>query len=355
MAVLLCLSWMFVHCGESEAQFESAGPAIGSGVDSRVEKIYARGLDFLASKQKADGTWPTKSGFGSDTAGVTAICTMAFLSYGDDPNFGKYAVYIRRGLRSIIMEQNTRTGLFKGNSYDFGFAMLCLAEAYGVVDEELLWAGQSVKRKRSIGDALELAVKAALIDKKQKYFQHPAWYSTGSSPQQGETDTSVAGSILVGLLAARNAGIDVPDLTVDSAVKYFEFMTNKNGTVGYLRSRASSYGNSMARSSIVTLVLAVAKRKETKAFQSAKKYIVDNLNQDYDTHVFYGRYYMAQALFQCDIEAWEKWNQNLITKTTNLQRQDGSIGRNEYGPSYSTGMSLLALALNYRFLPIYER
>ncbi|MFN7562591.1 MAG: squalene--hopene cyclase, partial [Prosthecobacter sp.] len=32
------------------------------------------------------------------------------------------------------------------------------------------------------------------------------------------------------------------------------------------------------------------------------------------------------------------------------QGEDGS-----FGDAYQTGMSLLAVALNYRFLPIYER
>ena len=38
-----------------------------------------------------------------------------------------------------------------------------------------------------------------------------------------------------------------------------------------------------------------------------------------------------------------------------MQDDSGQIGRSDYGPAYGTSMSLLALALNYRFLPIYER
>jgi hypothetical protein len=36
------------------------------------------------------------------------------------------------------------------------------------------------------------------------------------------------------------------------------------------------------------------------------------------------------------------------------QQADGSF-KGQHGPAISTSMSLLALALNYRFLPIYER
>ena len=65
---------------------------------------------------------------------------------------------------------------------------------------------------------------------------------------------------------------------------------------------------------------------------------------------WYFRYYMAQALFQGDYDSWQKWNAEKIRELKTLQRDDGSFGGN-----YETGMSLLALALNYRFLPIYER
>lgn len=334
----------------------SSSITIGQAVPAEVETMYRKGLQFLADSQKADGTWPTSSGFGSDTAGVTAICTMAFLSSGEDPNFGKYASPIRRGLRSIIRSQSRRTGLFKGNTYDYGFAMLALAEAYGAVDEELLWAGANDDpRRRTIGDALELCVRAGIVPSKTNGLIHRAWYSTGSDPSSGIPDTSVAGSILVGMLAARNAGIAVPDDTVDKAVEYFEFMTNKDGTVGYMSSPASAYGNSMARSSIGTLVLAMAKRKDSKAYAATRDYIVDNLELEYDTHIYYGRYYMAQALFQSDYDAWKKWNRILIERSQDEQNDDGSIGNSTYGKSYATGISLLSLALNFRFLPVYER
>ena len=60
---------------------------------------------------------------------------------------------------------------------------------------------------------------------------------------------------------------------------------------------------------------------------------------------------MAQALFQGDFDAWEKWNRVNTEILQDDQREDGSIG----GSTYSTAMSLLSMALNYRFLPIYER
>jgi hypothetical protein len=37
-----------------------------------------------------------------------------------------------------------------------------------------------------------------------------------------------------------------------------------------------------------------------------------------------------------------------------MQEDDGSF-QSDYGSGYGTGMSVLALALNYRLLPVYER
>lgn len=361
LAILIVIGMAFTGPSLASAQgtleqAEETIPTVGTKVPPQVRALYRKGLKYLADKQKEDGSWPTSSGFGSETAGVCAICTLAFLSAGEDPNFGRYAPQIRRGVRHIIIAQHPKSGLFKGNTYDYGFAMLLLAEAYGAVDDNLLWSGvKDSSKKRTIGEALELAVRAAIVPEKRERLIHKSWYSTGSSPAQGVPDTSVAGSVLMGLLAARNAGIEVPDATIDKAVAYFEFMTNDDGTVGYMTNPASAYGNSMARSAITTLVLAIGKRKNSESYLACRDYIVDNLEQDYDTHVYYGRYYMAQALFQSDYDSWKKWNRMLITKTTDDQNEDGSLGKSSYGQNYSTGISLLSLALNFRILPVYER
>jgi len=62
----------------------------------------------------------------------------------------------------------------------------------------------------------------------------------------------------------------------------------------------------------------------------------------------------SQALFQGDQEAWELWNQQQVRRLKAAQQPDGSFPA-DFGPAYGTGMSLLVLALNYRYLPIYER
>ncbi|HVT28389.1 MAG TPA: squalene--hopene cyclase, partial [Lacipirellulaceae bacterium] len=68
----------------------------------------------------------------------------------------------------------------------------------------------------------------------------------------------------------------------------------------------------------------------------------------------YTSYYEAQALFQGDVDAWERWNKLLVRELKQQQQPDGSFN-GDFGPDVATPLSLLALAVNFRFLPIYER
>jgi hypothetical protein len=215
----------------------------------------------------------------------------------------------------------------------------------------MLWAGEEKSdTTRSIGEALELAVKLAVTAQKKNPVKGWRYGATDNT-----ADTSIVGAVLMGLLAARNAGIDVPDDSIDGALNYMKSMTNvDSGEVAY--SGMQGLGESGARSAIACLVFSIGKRKEWPELEGTRKYLVDNLDvSPQQSWPYYERYYKAQALFQADYEAWEKWNRNTIQELRDMQSDDGQIGNSDHGPAYATSMSLLALALNYRFLPIYER
>jgi hypothetical protein len=131
-------------------------------------------------------------------------------------------------------------------------------------------------------------------------------------------------------------------------------MTSSSGQVAY---SGLGFDESIARVSIATLVYAVARRKDLSEYKSTLGFLKDRIEGSPDQgrgYEDYTRYYEAQALFQGDVEAWEKWNKLLVRKLKQAQQRDGSID-GQFGQTTSTSFSLLALALNYRFLPIYER
>jgi hypothetical protein len=63
---------------------------------------------------------------------------------------------------------------------------------------------------------------------------------------------------------------------------------------------------------------------------------------------------MSQALFHSDEAVWKEWNERNIRYLATIQSADGSFPGNQ-GPSFNTAGALLSLALNFRYLPIYEK
>lgn len=331
------------------ARSQDSALRYGKGVPSAVRLINKRALNYISRTQKEDGSWAGNP----DGSGVTGICLMALMASGDDPDFGPYAGSVRKALRNLITNQDASTGHITGGGhgsmYHHGFAMLALSEAYGVVNERLLWENTDVpvEKRRSIGQALELAVRCALTAQKNNPFK--AWRY---SPDSTDADTTVSGTVLMGLLGARNAGIEIPNEAVENALGYFKINTMGDGNVSYQPTQ--SHGNGITRTAIATLVYSIAKQKNTTEYQAAAASIKRRVDQDVTDHPVYYRYYMAQALFQSDLETWKVWNQQLVQRLQPTQAEDGSFA-SSHGPAYGTGMSVLALALNYRLLPVYER
>jgi len=340
------------------------GPLVkyGDPVPRDVREIYDAGIRYLLKTQDADGSWKD----GQAGAGVTGMAMMVLLASGEDPNYGPYRVPIRKALRSMLNLQDGGTGFLGGEGghdsmYQHGFAMLALAEAYGVVDDRGLWteAGAQAGKGsgRPIGKALELAVRRAVSSGKQNPVG--AWRY---SPEAKDADTSVSGAVLMGLLAARNAGIEVPDETIDRAIKYYVSMTGGNGQVGY---SGGAGGGSDAVTSIGVLVYSIARRQELPQYKVAAKYLVSRSRggeqmAGMDGYPGYTDYYRAQALFQCDVTAWEKWNAGLVKTLKAMQAKDGSLsggrgGMGAGGGTVTTSLYLLSLAVNFKFLPVYER
>lgn len=345
VAVLVVLSHSVLS--HSLASAQPLELRTGEGVPREVREIYDAGLRHLAQSQNRQGTWD-----GSHRGpGVDGMAVMCFLASGEDPNFGIYSTPIRKSLRSILVQQDKRTGFFGGSMYQHGFAMLAVAEAYGTVDDRNLWTGDDTKNRRTLGQSLELAVRCAITSQKKN--SYGGWRY---NPSGNDADTSVSGSVLVGLLAARNAGIEVPDEAIDRGIQYFVSMTSPSGQVAYAGGMGG-FDESMARISIATLVYAISRRKDLPQYKQTLKYLESRLVSGGRAglgSVEYQNYYQAQALFQGDEESWKKWNKALTRTLKSKQSADGSFN-GSYGKTVSTTLSLLALALNYRFLPIYER
>jgi hypothetical protein len=303
---------------------------VGDAVPQDVETVYRKGLKYLVAKQNNDGTW--SDGYGRQP-GVVALAMLSILAHGEDPNYGPYAETVKRCIDAIIKAQNTSNGYIGSSMYNHGFATLGLAESYGVVQDD------------RIGPALEKAV--GLILSSQKSNPYGAWrYSPGSS----DADTTVSGACLVALYAAQNAGVAVPEKAIDRALKYYSNCACPEGGFGY----TSAGGPNAPRAAIGILVFALARRYQAKELTRSLQWFKGSGEVSQNSYYHYCLYYASQALFQADISYWRDWNSRTVKRLKQAQQADGAI-KGSNGETFATAASLLSLALNYRFLPIYER
>ena len=299
-------------------------------IPGQVDLIYERGLKYLAEKQNSEGFW--NDGAGSEP-GVVGLCVAAFLAHGEDPNHGQYAEVIRRGIDYIISEQNKGNGYIGNSMYNHAFATKALAESYGVLEHP------------KIAQALKKAVELILSAQKRNRFG--AWRY---APESSDADTTVTGCQVVSLFAARNAGFAVPDEAINKALSYLSSCRGSNGAYGY----TSKAGGKPTLTAIGLLCLSLAKKTDSEGYRASLEYLKKNLDYRDQYYPYYYEYYMSQALFHADEEIWSEWNGRNIRYFATIQSADGSFLGNQ-GPAFSTAGALLSLALNYRYLPIYEK
>ena len=324
LALAILTAFLFVSRSSAQELFiedSAMSPAV-------IEKMYTKGLQFLAQTQRPEGNW--MENYGSQP-GVVGFAVVSFLAHGDDPNHGPWSKAIHKGLDFIIKSQDPDTGYIGTTMYNHGFATLALAEAYGAVDDSRL------------GPALQKAIE--LIINSQKANPKGGWRY---SPESKDADTTVSGAQMVALFAARNAGLAVPEEAIQKGLDFFASCKTGDGGYGY----TNPAGPNAARTSIATLVLALAKKKSSPEFKSAFAFLQAHPP---DNHYYqYYLYYASQAYFHASPTAFRKWNARNITALSNTQNKGGSWD-GPFGSTFATSASLLSLALNYRYLPIYER
>lgn len=301
-----------------------------SPVPPQVELMYIKGLKYLQNAQKTDGTYEGTYG---QEPGIIGFCLMCVLAHGDDPNTGPYATMVRRCVNYILSKQNKSSGYIGDSMYNHGFATLALAEAYGMVRDD------------RIGPALQKAVALTLTAQKKN--RTGGWRY---SPESTDADSTVTGCQIVSLFAARNAGIPVPDEAFERGLKYMASCRDSKGGYGY----TGPSGPRVTLTAIGTLTLALAHQKTDSSFKTSVAFLRKNLNYRDSAYPFYFEYYMSQALFHADQDVWKEWNYKNMRYLGASQAPNGSW-LSDYSSAYSTSAALLSLALNYRFLPIYEQ
>ena len=295
-----------------------------------VSLMYKRGLNYLAKTQSSDGYW--QDAMGSEPA-VVGFALLSILASGQHLESEKYRTVAKKCVTQILSQQCSETGYIGNSMYNHGFSTLALAESYGAIDNP------------ELGKGLTKAV--GLILNAQAENPEKAWRYT---PTSIDADSTVTGCQIVALLAAQNAGIYIPQDAISDGLAYLETCRTAEGTYGYT-------GNQSGKTTLTAIALLcqyLAKLEPTTETEKTVSYLKKRLNYRDQYYPFYFEYYMSQALFQASPETWEDWNKRNIRYLKLTQSNEGSWSGN-HGTTYSTSAALLSLALNFRFMPIYER
>jgi len=310
-------------------------------VTDELDEAVERGLAFLAEQQAADGSFEI-SQYGGGHVGVTGICCLAFMANGQLPDRGEYAEVVERGL-AYVLSHAQESGLIAsahvshGPMYGHGFATLFLAEVYGMTDDS------------EVRDALVKAVR--LIVKSQN--DQGGWRY---QPVADQADLSVTICQIKALRAARNAGISVPDETIENAIGYVKDC--QNASDGGFQYMTGGGGSGFARSAAGVASLYYAGVYDGDAIADGLAYLEDEIERGNDrgAYEYYGSYYCSQAMFIAGGEHWANYFPHVRERLIRNQYDDGRWeSPHGHGSDYATGMSLIILQMPYRMLPIFQR
>jgi hypothetical protein len=163
------------------------------------------------------------------------------------------------------------------------------------------------------------------------------------------------------LRAARNVGCDVPADRVRAAVEYVKRCHDARAG-GYAYTVGGNVTPACTGTGILALELAGKEYHRSNEALRGGGYLLKNPPDLAKPHFFYGVYYTSQAMFQLGDNYWTEFRPKLhgLLLKENPPRVNGAwYGKGfddaQYGPAYATAMAILALTVEYRYLPIYQR
>ncbi|MEL7471878.1 MAG: prenyltransferase/squalene oxidase repeat-containing protein [Planctomycetota bacterium] len=335
-----------------QAQAQPAGDAgaqnnaLANEITPALDAAVSQGLVALAEMQHDDGSFGSGR-YGKNVA-ITSLACLAFMADGHVPGRGRYGEAIERGLR-FILDASSENGLIaaeasNGPMYGHGFATLFLGEVYGMTA-----GGGDTDLSRRTREALVKAIE--LIERTQN--REGGWRY---NPVPYDADSSVTICQIMGLRAARNAGIEVNKQTIDRAVAYVRACQNADGGFKYQLDTGSS---AWPRSAAGVASLQYAGIYEDEAIDRGIGYLLDTAlpgrGRPSRAHYSYGQYYAVQAMYLNGGEAWATWWPAIREELIDTQTEAGVWEDRTVGPAYGTAMALIVLQMPKRYLPIFQK
>jgi hypothetical protein len=157
------------------------------------------------------------------------------------------------------------------------------------------------------------------------------------------------------LRAARNAGIFVPNKTIDRCVDYVKRSQNPDGGFMYMLSQPGD--SRFPRSAAGVVAFYNAGIYEGDEIEKGLDYLMKHIPRTNavarETHYFYAHYYAVQAMWQAGGERWCRWYSAVRDALLARQKEDGSWF-DPISPEYGTAMACIILQMPNNHLPIFQ-
>jgi squalene cyclase len=287
----------------------------------QTEQAIEKGIRYLLSVQGADGGWGHHY-----RVAHTALALMAFMVKGYMPEQPPHGSAMSKGIDFLLKSARDGGGYMGSSMYEHALATLALSEAWGMSS-----------RGEQIRDTLKRAVDVILRSQGPqggwRYQPHP----------EGG-DISITVMQIVALASAKEAGIVVPDQTIERAVKFVKSLQDESGGFGYM----TAHDPGFARTAAGVTSLLMCGERDSQAVRKGLEYLKNNSAPK--QWFMYGHYYAVQAMYQAGESYYQQWYPKIRDTLLKTQRESG-----DWGDDYQTPMAVLILGVPYRFLPIYQR
>ncbi len=322
------------------------------GGNAASEAAVAKGLRWLASKQRSDGHWTMVEGAVQDDFGATGLALLPFLAAGithkpnpDDKSHAEYIRTVDLGIKWLIAKQPANGVMgTRSKHYSHAICTMALCEAYGMTGDPVL--------KKPAQRGIDYLIKAQHVEGGFRY----------QIAEPG--DTSVTGWCLQALESGRLAGLNVPSDTLTKISEFLNTVQTQNGAAyGYVGPGSTPSMTAVGLLCRAYLGWGPRNPNMIAGVENLKRNPPSKRNRD-----IYYDYYATQVIHFCaSADDWKKtWNPKV--RDLLIDTQDNSTGPNRGswiaddtftgtsgGRLCCTSLSLLTLEVYYRHLPLYKR
>ncbi len=341
---------------EGRSSEDRARLAALRGGSPASERAVERGLAWLASHQRQDGSWLldhragpcngrcAKPGQIETPIGATGLALLPFLGAGYTHLQGKYQHTVSNGL-AFLQSKMTKTphgGDLQWDTevgmYAQGIATLALCEAYAMTGDAGL--------RPSAEEAVRFICHAQNAAGGWRY-----------KPQQ-PGDTTITGWQVMALKSAQLSGLSVPPSVNARAQRFLNTMQDAGGAFYGYASRGKQPGPTA-----VGLLLRMYSgwTRQDERLGRGVAYLAYHGPSQND---MYFNYYATQVLHHFEGNYWPEWNRELRDYLVTTQANDGhELGSWFFNDShgvkggrhYTTAICTMILEVYYRYMPLYGK